>query len=317
MHFLRIAALATLMAGTANSAWAEPISVALDWAPNTNHIGLYVAQAQGLYEDAGIEIDILPAGTEADISVFGVLDFYTMKAGGLDAVGIYAVIQTETGRLAYNGDIAARPRDLADGVYGGFGTTWEQAIVDTMIAHDGGEPDYETVTLNTTVYDALRSGEVDFTLEVRTWQGVENELAGNSVDTFAYADYGVPDQHTIMFGAQADLIAADPDLVAAFVAATQAGYAYAIAHPDEAADMLIAAAPELADQRDLVEASMATMIEDHFLAREDGTIGLFDEDKMLELGAFLFEAEALVDADGAPLGEAPDFSTYFTNQFIE
>ena len=38
----------------------ETISVALDWTPNTNHVGLYVAQAQGWFKEAGLDVDILP-----------------------------------------------------------------------------------------------------------------------------------------------------------------------------------------------------------------------------------------------------------------
>ena len=32
----------------------ERLSVALDWTPNTNHVGLYVAQAKGWFKDAGL-----------------------------------------------------------------------------------------------------------------------------------------------------------------------------------------------------------------------------------------------------------------------
>ena len=35
------------------------ICVALDWTPNTNHLGFFVAKFQGLYEAAGIEVEFL------------------------------------------------------------------------------------------------------------------------------------------------------------------------------------------------------------------------------------------------------------------
>lgn len=38
----------------------EKLSIALDWTPNTNHVGLYVAQSQGWFEEAGLDVDILP-----------------------------------------------------------------------------------------------------------------------------------------------------------------------------------------------------------------------------------------------------------------
>lgn len=317
--YLPAAALALGLISTSCVA-AEPVSVTLDWTPNTNFVGLYVAQALGLYQEAGLEVTIAPFAfgqPSGDIAAFGVLDFYTARAAGLDAVGVYAVIQTETGRLAYGGEGISGPADLAGGVYGGFGTTWEKVILDTMIAHDGGQPDYETVTLDGSVYDALRAGDIDFTLDVLTWQGVENTLAGHAVEAFRYADYGVPDQHTIILAADERFLAERPDAAQAFIAATRAGYAHAVDHPMEAANMLIEMAPELAAQADLVEASMRVMIEGHYLAREDGTIGLFDAQMMEALGVFLFDAGALVDAEGLALREKPDFSSYYTNRYLD
>lgn len=298
---------------------AEPVSVTLDWTPNTNFVGLYVAEALGLYEKAGLDVRIEPfkfGQTPGDIAAFGVLDFYTARAKGLDSVGVYAVVQTETGRLAYNGDIS-RPRDLSGKIYGGFGTTWEKAIIDTMIAKDGGDPQYKAAKLEGSVYDALRAGKIDFTLEVLTWQGVENALAGHPVKTFRYADYGIPDQHTIILAGDSKFLSSRPKVADAFLDATQAGYAYAAANPGEAAKMLIAAAPELAGQEALVNASMAKMVEGRFLAREDGTIGRFDEAMMLSLGDFLFAAGALVGPDGGALAKRPDFSTWFTNRYLD
>lgn len=299
---------------------AAPIAVTLDWTPNTNFIGLYVADALGLYEEAGLDVAITPfefGQSPGDIAAFGVLDFYTAKARGLDAIAIYAVIQTETGRLAFSGTDIASPRDLQGKRYGGFGTTWEKAIVDTMIANDGGEPVYEAATFDGSVYDALRAGEIDFTLEVLTWQGVENQLAGNAIGSFRYADYGLPDQHTILLAADAGFLADRPEAAHAFITATRAGYAYAIEHPAEAADILVAAAPELAAQRALVDASMKVMVEGNYLTAADGTVGHFDPDKMTQLGDFLFEAGALVDGDGIPLAEKPDFSAWYSNRYLD
>lgn len=314
--FLVAAIAATLSSGPVMA--AERVSVTLDWTPNTNFIGLYVAEALGLYEQAGLEVDIAPFAfgqPAGDFAMFGVLDFYTARAAGHNAVGVFAVTQTETGRLAYAKEGISGPRDLANGIYGGFGTSWEKAIIETMIAHDGGVPEYERVTLDSSVYDALRAGEIDFTLEVLTWQGVENALAGHDIKSFRYADYGVPDQHTIILAAGADVIEQRPEIVEAFITATRDGYAHAVANPEEAVEILLAAAPEL--DPDVVRGSMEVMIEGHYLAREDGTIGRFDDAKMTDLGVFLFDAGALLDANGEALAEQPDFADYYTNRFLD
>ena len=37
----------------------EKITFVLDWTPNTNHTGLYVAQELGYFEEAGLEVEIV------------------------------------------------------------------------------------------------------------------------------------------------------------------------------------------------------------------------------------------------------------------
>jgi len=297
---------------------AEQVTVSLDWTPNTNHAGLYVAQTLGFYDDAGIAVEILPfpnEGPEADFQFRSVLSLFTLRTGGEDIMGVFAVNQREIGRLVFSGDRAdiASPRDLEGLVYGGFGAAWEEALIGTMIANDGGEPDYETVALRTSVYDALDAGEVDFTLDHATWEGVQKELDGEAYGAFAYADYGVPDQHTSVVFARETTLAADPERAAAFIDATRRGYEYAVANPEEAGAILIAAAPELADQSELVHASLDLIVRENYFATPEGVAGLFDPDKMEALGVFLYENGALVGPDGEALAEQPDFSAYFTN----
>ena len=36
----------------------EKVTFVLDWTPNTNHTGLYVAQELGYFEEAGLEVEI-------------------------------------------------------------------------------------------------------------------------------------------------------------------------------------------------------------------------------------------------------------------
>ncbi|TIU59771.1 MAG: ABC transporter substrate-binding protein, partial [Mesorhizobium sp.] len=108
---------------------------------------------------------------------------------------VYAVVQSETGRVVFNADRAAikSPKNLDGLTYGGFGSAWENALLQTIIRQDGGKGDFSTVTLGTSAYEALANGAVDFTLEVSTWEGVEAELKGLKQRSFRYADYGVPD----------------------------------------------------------------------------------------------------------------------------
>ena len=320
------------MATMAGPAFAGPsptsTRIALDWTPNTNHVGLFVAKALGYYEAAGLDVKILPyadtsSGTLigngiADFGVTGSLGLFTQRAAGVDLEAVYGVVQKETGRLVFRADrkTIRTPADLDGLTYGGFGSDWEKTLIATIIRHGGGKGDFRMVTLGTSAYQALDNGSVDFTLEVSTWEGVEAELEGPELRGFAYADYGVPDEQTTLIASSQRFLKAYPKLAAAFVQATQRGYAYAAAHPDKAADMLIAANAASLTNGKLVHASMHMLADEHFLRAPGVPIGHLDPGKASAMGSFLFRSGILRDGEGTALRTQPDFSTYFTNAYL-
>ncbi|WEK04609.1 MAG: ABC transporter substrate-binding protein [Candidatus Devosia phytovorans] len=305
-----------------------PVTIALDWTPNTNHIGLYVADAKGFYDEAGLAVEILAytdtsAGTlvanhVADFGILGSIGLFTQRTAGADLVATYALVQTETGRLVFNADRQdiGTPSDLDGKTYGGFGSAWETALIDTIIRHDGGTGEFETVTLGTSAYEALANSAVDFTLEVYTWEGVKAERDGPAQRAFRYADFGVPDQHTNFIGTSSAYLADNAETAKAFISASQRGYDYAVAHPDEATDILVAANADVLLDRDFVRASLQALIDGHYLKAESGAIGTIEPAKMDAIGTFLFEAGILKDGNGAPIATKPDFRTYYSNDYL-
>lgn len=329
---MQLAKYLVLAAATALAApvYAQPpVTVALDWTPNTNHAGLYIAQELGYYEDAGLSVEILPysdtssgtliANSIADFGITSTLTVYSQRAAGSDIMGVFAVVQKETGRVVFNADRTdiETPADLDGLTYGGFGTGWEDALLQAIIGNAGGAGEFETVTLGTSAYEALANGAIDFTLEVYTWEGVHAELQGRAQKGFAYADYGVPEEHTTLLGASQAWLEDNPERAEAFLKATERGYAYAAQNPEKAADLLIAANPATLTDADLVHASMTLMAEDNYFATQDGTVGLMDAAKMEDMGRFMFEAGLLRDAEGNVLDAMPDFSAYYTNSFLK
>ncbi|PDS30852.1 ABC transporter substrate-binding protein [Rhizobium phaseoli] len=325
-----LAALATSLAGSNTFAQSAPakVRIALDWTPNTNHIGIYVAKAKGFYAAAGLDVEILPftdtsAGTlvsngVADFGISSEIEALTQRAGGGDVKMVYGVVQTETARLIYKGgrDDIKSPRDLDGKTYGGFGGTWESALVSAMIRNDGGTGDVKTVTLGTSAYEALDNGSVDFTLEIYTWEGIAAELENRKISRFHYSDYGIPDEQTTVIVTSDAYLAASREQARAFIQATRQGYAYSVDHPDEACDLLISNSNGALMNTELVKASQKALIDGHFLKSEAGVIGTIDPAKADAIGGFLLENGILVDANGAALKEKPDFSTYYTNELL-
>jgi ABC-type nitrate/sulfonate/bicarbonate transport system substrate-binding protein len=306
----------------------ETISVALDWTPNTNHVGLYVAQAQGWFKEAGLDVDILPytdtsSGTlvAAGVAEFGILSavgFHSQRATGAEMTVVMAVVQHETGRLVFNGDREdiQHPTDLDGMIYAGFGSAWEEALISSIIRYDGGEGVFDTVTLGTSAYEALANRSVDFTLEVSTWEGVNSVLLDRPQRAFRYSDFGVPDQHTTFLGANSSWLSDNAESARAFVQAAQRGYAFAASNPEEAADILIAQTAGMLSNPELVRASMQALVEGGYLQDPGEPVGLIDAEMMRNISGFLFEAGILRDGDGDLLETRPDLSDWFTNEYL-
>ena len=323
-HILTAAFIALALPATAQ----EKLSVALDWTPNTNHVGLYVAQAKGWFEEAGLDVDILPytdtsSGTlvAAGVAEFGILSavgFHTQRATGADMTVVMAVVQHETGRLVFNGerDDIQRPADLDGLIYAGFGSAWENALISTIIRNDGGTGEFDTVTLGTSAYEALANGSVDFTLEVSTWEGVNSVLLDRPQRAFRYADFGVPDQHTTFLGGNGTWLTENPETAKAFIQAAQRGYAFAATNPDEAAEILIEETAGMLTNPDLVRASMQALVGGGYLQDQGEPAGLIDDKMIADITQFLFESGIMRTEDGRPLEAMPDVSDWYTNEFL-
>ncbi|RRH72795.1 ABC transporter substrate-binding protein [Falsigemmobacter faecalis] len=304
-----------------SAAAQTPLSVALDWTLNTNHIGIIAARDRGFYSAEGLTVEVLPfsdtssaalvASAAADFGYLSALAFLSAKAGGADLTALWATMQHETGRLVYNLDNTEikRPADLSGKTYAGFGSAWEAALIATMIRHDGGTPEWDSVTLGTGAYEALASGAVDFTLEVATWEGVNGQLLGRRQGSFRYQDYGVPDQHNGYIATRAGLLSEQPEVVAAFMRATKAGYDWAADNPGAAADLLVQAGDF--PRPELVHASMAAIMAGGWLRDESGETGRIRPERFAQMAKFLYDSGVLKDQSGQALVWPGDVSDWY------
>jgi ABC-type nitrate/sulfonate/bicarbonate transport system substrate-binding protein len=251
----------------------QPTSVTamLDWTPNTNHIGLYVAQAKGYYQAANLTVDIQQPG---DVQVeqivalnkaqFGISyeeQATYARANALPIVSVAAIIQHNTSGFASLDDKkpVKTPADLVGLRYGGFGSAIEKPIINSLIACAGGKPDsFEVIDIGASEpFPLMERGRIDFVWLFYAWDGLRGQQQGLKVDFLMLKDYTdcVPDYYTPLLITNETLIKDQPDVVKAFVQATARGYADAIRNPAEAADILLKAAPDL--DANLVKASAA------------------------------------------------------------
>jgi ABC-type nitrate/sulfonate/bicarbonate transport system substrate-binding protein len=321
-------ALAAVGCGSGSGAAAPPgspttVRFAMDWTPNTNHTGLYVAQQQGWFRDAGLDVQILPYNsTSPDTLVssgaaeFGISfqdSFTVSKAAGADITSVLAVLQhwgSAIGVRADRADIRS-PRDLDGKTYGGFGAAYEVPKMQAVIRGAGGKGDFKTVVLGTSAYEALYSGQVDFTEPFLAWEGIEAQLANEPLKTFAYADYGFPDAYSVIVIGNSPWLAAHADAAKAFVGALQRGYQLGADDPAQAVKLLTAANPGVFTNPDLVTRSQ-DMLAQRYLKDGSGKVGTQTVGTWSGFSGFLYDAGVLTGADGKPVTARPDFGTWFT-----
>ena len=249
----------------------EKITFVLDWTPNTNHTGLYAAIANGYFEDAGIEVEVVqPPEDGAEVLVasgraqFGVSfqDYIAPALVGEEPLGITAVaaiLQHNTsGIVSRQGEGMNSPKGLEGHKYATWDLPVEKATIKQVMEADGG--DFSKVEMiPSTVTDevsALQSKSVDAIWIFYGWAGIACEQAGLPIDYFSFADIdSVFDFYTPVVIGCNDYMNEHPETAKAFMAALSKGYEFAAEHPEEAANILMEAAPELKDSADLVIAS--------------------------------------------------------------
>ncbi len=322
-----VAILSLVLAGCSGAEGDRTIRIALDWTPNTNHTGLYVAQAEGLFAEAGLDVEILPYNStspdtlvSAGAADFGISfqDSFTFsKAAGADITSVMAVLQhwaSEIGVRADRADITG-PADLDGSVYGGFGAAYEVPKMRAVIRDAGGTGEFETVVLGTSAYEALYAGEVDFTEPFVAWEGIEAELRGQPMKTFAYTDFGFPDAYNVLLIGNSPWLAENPDDARAFVHAVQRGYQLGADDPSRGAQILMDANPGVFTDPELVTRSQE-MLAAEYLLDDSGVVGPQTLERWSGYSGFVVDSGVLAGPDGAPLTGRPDFSTWFTNDLL-
>jgi len=298
----------------------RPVTVMLDWTPNTNHLGIYVAKAEGWYEDAGLDVEIVEpgAGGVAQLVAQGAAQFgisvqesvIPARAEDVPIVSIAAIVQHNTSSLmSLAEDGIEEPGDLAGKAYGGFGGALETALIRQLTECGGGDPDDVEFTEvgNVDYLVGMDRDQYDFVWIFDGWDGIRaSEMEGADVNLLHFIDYldCIPDWYTPVIITSESLIADDPDVVRSFMEATSRGYESAMDDPAAAAETLLEAAPELDEQ--LVNAS-AEYLSTRFV--DDGRQwGLQDEAIWTGFVDFLVDA-GLLDA---PI----DVESAYTNEFL-
>lgn len=298
----------------------EKIEFILDWVPNTNHTGLYVAQEKGYFADAGLDVTIRrpPEGSTTELiglakAQFGISFQDTLAKrfeGGLPVTAVATLIEHNTSGIIAHGDADIKtPADLSGHTYGTWNDPIELNMVQYVVEADDGN--FDEVELIPNQADnsvvGLATNMFDSAWVYYAWDGVMAEYQDVPTEFMYFTDYADElDFYSPVIIGNNDYLAEQPEQATAFIQAVKRGYQYAMEHPEEAADILIKNAPELEDQKDFVYASQKWISERY--AENPDTWGEIDESRWNAFYKWLYDHE-LIETDLTQ-------ETYFTNQFL-
>lgn len=266
------------MAGCSNTNTADgdlqKVTIVLDWYPNTNHTGFYVAKEKGYYEEQGLDVEIvqpseggtaqLIAAGQGDFGVSYQEEVTVARSQDIPVVAVATIIQHNTsGYASVKEKNITSPKDFENKTYGGAGTPSEHALLKAVMTQDNADINLVN-ELNIGSADFFTSTEngIDFSLIYYGWTGIEAELKGIPLNFIPLKDaHPALDFYTPVIIVNEDKIQNEPELIKKFLAATAKGYEDAINNPEEAADILIKAVPE--SDPELVRASQKYLAEEY------------------------------------------------------
>ena len=314
-------------ASGAGTAGLTHVTIALDYiANNAGYAGIYAAEANGYFKAARLDVTVIPyTQTTPDVLVnagqadFGTMDQPTLmmdRAAGEQPTSVMAVMQHDANRIAVADKDASltSPAQLSGKTFGAFGVPMEKIYNDQTIKSAGGTPGYKTVTLGVSVFDALRSGQVDWTVPYETDDIQWAKRAGHPFKVFNPLDYGVPDSYTKLVFANQDFLSKHPEIARDFVGALVKGYTWAARNPERAVTTqakLVKGAFTIEDQT-----ATAKDLAGHYWLDPKGVVGPETDTFWKAYAAFLTNAGLLKDSGGKTLTTPPDTSRWFTNSYL-
>jgi putative hydroxymethylpyrimidine transport system substrate-binding protein len=298
---------------------SKRVELMLDWLPNADHAGIYAAQAEGHFEQAGLDVEIRhPADPAApikqvaagrvDLAISYEPEVFRARDEGLSVVAVGAIVQSPLTSIISLPRAGIRvPADLEGKTVGTGGIDYQSAYLRTVLLEAGAPPEsVRERNVGFNLNQALLTGRVDAVLGgFWNYEGTELELARRAPRIIRIEDAGVPTYNELVLVANEDALERDGGKIRAFVGALSRGARDLRNDPGKALDGLLEANPDLDPklQRTVVSVTLPL-----FFPPRGRPFGWQDPEQWDAFGAWM--------EDSRLLEESPDAEGSFTNEFL-
>jgi putative hydroxymethylpyrimidine transport system substrate-binding protein len=251
---------------------AEPFSLTLDFYPNPDHAGIYMAQKRGYFEDAGLDVTIQTpsdpaapikqvAAGRTDLAISYEPEVLLAHERGLDVLAVGAIVDTPLTSMIWLeksgiGGIAG----LEGKTIATAGIPYQDAYLETILARADLTPDdVKTVNVGYGLLPALVGGRAQAMLGgFRNVEGVDLRLRGKDPVVTPVDQLGVPTYDELVLVANRGELEQDPEAIRLFLGALARGTAAAAENRTATTDALLEANSDL--DRRLTEAEVVATL---------------------------------------------------------
>ncbi len=254
----KLTALALLAATPA--AAQDRMTVVLDWFVNPDHGPIVVAEAQGYFDEAGLDVEVIApadpsdppkmaAAGRADLAISYQPQLHLQVAEGMPLVRVGTLVATPLNCLLVMEDGPVNEIADLEGRKIGFSVSgFEEALLSAMLGGAGlGTGDVEMINVNWSLSPALMSGQVDAVIGAfRNFELNQMEIEGIDGRCFYPEEEGVPSYDELIYVANPETM--DTDMIRRFLAATEKATQFIVNHPEESWEVFAATSAELQDE---------------------------------------------------------------------
>jgi putative hydroxymethylpyrimidine transport system substrate-binding protein len=299
---------------------SQSLTLVLDYLPNADHAGVYVAQGRGLFRRAGLEVELetpsdpaaplrLVAARRADLAISYQPELLLARQQGLPVQSVGALVQVPlTSLMSVGRDAIGDPRELRGATVGTAGISYQSAYLRTILDRAGVPRDsVRQVDVGFNLVPTMLSGRVDATLGA-FWnvEGVELERRGRRPRIIRMERVGVPTYAELVLVAREETVRNEGAKLRRFLQALTQGHVALRADPRGAIEPLLRANPDL--DRELVLAQVRATLPTFFPRREERPFGWQEPAE--------WQAYARWMADNRLLREPRVADRAFTNEFL-
>jgi putative hydroxymethylpyrimidine transport system substrate-binding protein len=243
-------ALAGCGGGSGSDRPNREATLLLDFTPNGVHAGIYLALAREYDGAEGVELDVrapsastdalrLLQGGRADMAILDIHDLGLARQEGADIVGVMALVQRPLASVLAQPEVG-RPRDLEGRRVGVTGLPSDVAVLRSVIAGDGGDPErVRTTTIGFEAVKALLAGRVAGATAFWNVEGVALRAQRPRTEEFRVDDYGAPAYPELVLCVTRSALEQDRAAIEATIRALQRGYTQAQNDPESAVTALV------------------------------------------------------------------------------